>query len=794
MPQRHFIGPNVALSFTQPSSQCALDESETNTPQNPHLSSPLGQPPPEAISESISYLFEWCEIDPEVPTSRPHEFLVEEQLACSARLARRVRNTIENLLHEAAAHFSTKLKFSLRRLPLPGCTFHHEVLIERAISQGDFFNFLAEKVYHFKLETQFAYIHDSALYVGIGFESFQSARLDRTIGSRVDHFLQQPPLLSDHRAQIASLALVSEETQVDMPLSAFQNLTMISTFLRYWMRLNHSDIRIVTEHLSHDSRWHLWPVMAVEADETASNWLGEPNPDNLCRETLLERAKRSLWHAANSGYRALIETAFQSMASLEALDKYQGPVSVAERHVSSCWLVFAHHKSRKVLEHLRRLKPSFFNQFHVSTPADPHVHLIDCQVMGLMSVMAIAFRTSDEPGTPMVGMALHSILTNLGVPLLTSGRWLVTDPLFYRNVNGPIFRSDGLTSISFVSKHVSPEMRAAIDNARRWLPSQPPLRPYDQLSMSRAEELRQPRLLIIWLRASITGMGRSLGRQLWIIINHMPSVLAELRPHDKVVVALEHCSSVKHGWGERFACDAVLKWLSLHPGHESYVLTAWADRLTRRVEDLNMIGESFDKTSTTWMFRQLAENVDGDQEVRWLSSIEDNEGLRASLINSKEIGLQASHYLRLFHQLNRTIKTPRMHPSIVALKAVLRTTFLRHKIMRIVIYVRVSPTGRKYQVSGEDIVLSIERQVEVISRIIPEGYHVKVIRDIHKSAYCGSPFRQSVMPIIQEEDSRACVISISLDRVLRRSEMLTEMFHTLGKHSQGHFAMCLFWD
>ncbi|KAK5461285.1 hypothetical protein LTS15_003348 [Exophiala xenobiotica] len=627
-----------------------------------------------------SSLFEWSEIDPDAPfdeSSKGED--VQRDSDPFLALAQRIKKTIASLLSEAAMHFCTKIRFSMQCLPLPGCVYRHELVVERPISPDDFYTFLLERVYSFKKETQYAYMHDHTLFVGIGYDSFPSIRLDRAMGSRVNQMLQQPPLDASSRPQIASLSLVQvqNQLQVHRSLASYQSLLMISTYLRYCMRLNHSDISTVVSHLGSQTRWDRWPKRPLMAELPLPSVDLDSNA--LLQETLVQRAKRALDLVTRSDY-----------------------------------------------------------------------------------------------------------VTAYG-PMLT------TFPVFYQKGQGPVFRTDGLTNISYATKYISPELRHCLNDNRRWSRPQQGTIPQVITEGSDPSEPRRQRLIVIWLRKSGTAtLGGSLGRQLWLIIQSWPSILTQLSPHDKITVVFEHCSSVKHGWDERRVRDHVFKWLGLHPDHESYILTAWADRLTRRVEDLGMVQESLKTSSTTWMVRQLQEHVEGDRELQWLSSVEVGDGLKASLRNSKELGLQMSHYLRLFYQLNRIINADVMHPTILALKQLLKIVFVEHQIVRVIIFARTSPTGQKYRDTSEDIILSIERQVEVLSRIVPQGYEVTVIREARKSAFTQSPFQRSIMPVIQRESTRACLLSISLDRVLRRSEMLTEMTQTLGE--QGHYAMCLFWD
>lgn len=231
----------------------------------------------------------------------------------------------------------------------------------------------------------------------------------------------------------------------------------------------------------------------------------------------------------------------------------------------------------------------------------------------------------------IIQKALHNLLD-----LPAAGIWLVTTAWHYgSHSSGHLFRADGMVNVLVTNATITPRIRRAIAIRRTFSPCEPvSIAPTitEPLLASQPTIERPPCLLIIWIRQSNRRGDANIGKQAWYILGDLPVDLLPLQPNDEVIIAIEFCSSILHPWNDRTMPLKVLTHIR-QSRKDTYILSACADRITRRREEISMIVNHFQQTSTIWKYRGLVEDTDEDEHTDWLDATEGEDRLQEALTN-----------------------------------------------------------------------------------------------------------------------------------------------------------------
>ena len=105
----------------------------------------------------------------------------------------------------------------------------------------------------------------------------------------------------------------------------------------------------------------------------------------------------------------------------------------------------------------------------------------------------------------------------------------------------------------------------------------------------------------------------------------LPPDVLPIRPEDHLSIVLWRCSSVHHSWKERHTKNIVERLVSQDQdqdqdhdqgdGTTTILLSAWADRVTRRSTDLEDIEAWLERMRMTWWVRRrklITEDVEAE--------------------------------------------------------------------------------------------------------------------------------------------------------------------------------------
>ena len=489
-----------------------------------------------------------------------------------------------------------------------------------------------------------------------------------------------------------------------------------------------------------------------------------------------------------------LEDAFKSMESLQSIAAQQEIVSVECDYFDTFVLAF-HHSSPKAQLHARTLVPSFFLQ-GISTMANPHINIVEYAVAGLRGVMLVSFRhmpTTEDIET--VRVRLHNLLR-----LTKAGAWTVSKPWHYNSRRiGALFRPDGMVNFVVVKENITGLIKAEQSKAKR---SVLPVDQIMQLPVIESLEPRPPRHFVIWIRQSRRYKASNIGKQMWTILSNFPTELLPFQVEDALTVAIEFCSSLGHSWSERTMTSSVLKHVR-RSGQQPFVLFAWPDRVTRRSEDVDVVRDEFEQVSATWMFRGStdeftkesaarmscgpAHQEDRKSNTEWFSGAEQTHALRRALSANVGTEQQTHFYSRLLDMATRILDAGPADPTVRSVRDAMTVTMEKWGISTIVAYCRVSPGKGK---TPGCTTLSLERQVSLLRMFCPPLASLVVVREDCSSAYEDTD--RLLVSTLAQQEHKCCIFSVSLDRILRRSDALPRLRSLLAQ--QSHIGVCFLWD
>lgn len=274
---------------------------------------------------------------------------------------------------------------------------------------------------------------------------------------------------------------------------------------------------------------------------------------------------------------------------MEVMSTLDPSRSYADKDVFGTWLVSVSH----IQGELDTLFPSFFHEFPVHG-ASQHVHFSEIAIAGQKNVMIMSFES--QPAGVDIERCLNSLALRWQV--VSRKNWIPSPPLLYNDrAAGPLFRLDGLTNIMFIRKHASTILRKAINAASVQLAADETFLDASPATITPEYMLRDPRQIFIWARRSTSKKYTDLGGQVWTCLKQLRS---PIQRGDELVIDLEQCSTLNHSFLEKDMARKVQAQRQIGQYPTAIVLTAWADRLTRRIEDLPAIHDFLENTSMTW--------------------------------------------------------------------------------------------------------------------------------------------------------------------------------------------------
>ena len=682
---------------------------------------------------------------------------------------------------------------------------------------------------------------DNAISLGIGFDCAKATHLGLGEGSRAYSILNQPPMLSDQRPQCVRLCLSHDACQVPDPrLIDGPDAVMLSwdyeacvqemiTFLKMTLRLSAADLAMVRDDLwFRESEWGRWPYdLPLTLLDGVTSF-----------QTFEWEVQEALIHPVRHGYGAQLLAALKDntmLANFSCVSDW----NESNRKLRGSWLVFITGGDRLFCAAATLLAPSFFMEWENVT-VNRQVHIMDYKCM-TRRVMLLSFPqrpTEDQVESALAElseeMRTHSLLDSVRSALRFP--WTITQPWCY-DFTTPrcVFRADGLTSLKFVQQISSKLTRSQLAQAGRltdtdWNISTSLLTSSSKLSIEAAPERTR---FIFWIRTSHTDKStgsytRPIEHQLWIILSQFPNDLQPIHAEDRFNIIIERCSSIRHSWDERQIKNNVARLIRKDSTRQPIIITAWADRLTRRKEDVDTISDWLDEQDATWIFRERRipeddafsedgdDDDDDDDDLEDQSSPSDNSicsedmndqvvadwadsadptvqaQLRLNLVGSMAIGLESSTYARNRVMLKRIIAAAK-HDEAVCLNALRRmfaALFERQHIERVLIFTRMSPrpTSRKSLPKWE---CSIEYQLGALDAVLPPGIQIEYSNQVGVSAFTRAHEEQLLQQLGPEKPS-TCLITTSIDRAVRNPATLQDFRSILT--TNGHIALSLLWD
>jgi hypothetical protein len=206
--------------------------------------------------------------------------------------------------------------------------------------------------------------------------------------------------------------------------------------------------------------------------------------------------------------------------------------------------------------------------------------------------------------------------------------------------------------------------------------------------------------------------------------------------------------------------------------------------MTRRRKDLELLFEELRTTSTVWLFRGLFES---ETQASWLNASENEEYLQKSLSSNVGTEKQTQFYSRLLDMASRIIDAGSENHTTCIMKDVMGILLGNWCIKTIIIYCRVSPYKGK---TAGCTTISLERQLALLKMFCPPPAKLIVVREDCSSAYADT--ERLLVPTVVAQEEKCCLLAVSLDRILRRSDALSHLRSVFAE--RGHIGVCFLWD
>jgi hypothetical protein len=211
----------------------------------------------------------------------------------------------------------------------------------------------------------------------------------------------------------------------------------------------------------------------------------------------------------------------------------------------------------------------------------PQVHIIDATLGALRNFHLVTF--AEKPNGRGLREARHAVRKHLRAGPCV----IVTTELFEHDAE-PIFGVDGCIRSQAV-RRLTRLVVAALCQA-------PESGIEQQVKLTLGEVARPPKTVLIWTRQSWkdTKSRTSIPRQVWSALTSGAKPLQDLHLDDRIVVAIEYCSSSKHPFADRWIADTIRSDRSVE------LLTSNPNRVTRRAAEIDHVLAQLSMRGGTW--------------------------------------------------------------------------------------------------------------------------------------------------------------------------------------------------
>ncbi|KAI7162658.1 hypothetical protein KC349_g1936 [Hortaea werneckii] len=424
---------------------------------------------------------------------------------------------------------------------------------------------------------------DEVIHLLAGLDVLQSVRVDRGTGSRVHTPVNSEPYNSLRRLQRVVIRPARPEGARLTSLAVHEDAQLQVPFLRFALRLSPKAIRTVLGFLDGRS----WAsVKAVTMEEVCST-LGFATFE----ARLIEVATSALDIAKHAETQTEITRAMSDMNCLASLVSARPELFFLRSQLTGCFGVIFHFDDLSAQTLTRHLAPSYFVDWPgaLNRQCLPQVHIPDSRIGSLANCHLVSFYQA--PDVPQIEATRDALGRHLGSE---HSRALHTAP-FKHDASFPTFEIDGSLSRQALDRILSPLVKSALSSCTKGTIRR------DVKFESIEQPSRGSVTIVVWARQSDddTSAATSISRQVWSSLTSGPPVMTRSHPEDRVLIAVEYCSSSSHPWSDRQIRRLLPFDKPLH------VVTANPDRLTRRPDEVIPILHEITRTGGSWWTQGL---------------------------------------------------------------------------------------------------------------------------------------------------------------------------------------------
>lgn len=548
-------------------------------------------------------------------------------------------------------------------------------------------------------QVHFTISHDeTGIWMLFGYNSWQMMRIDRLKGSPVMSMTWAPPLSTLTRPVMVFLEIpdIVLPLTTSIPAQVSSSMQLALWFLQASLRMNPSDLLLTANYLSATGICSAWPLR-----------LDHPGLNEPTKPPFMPYMIEALKHPVDCKYGHELQHAIHDMELLSKLSK-KFNVCAADRNIEDTWMVIFWSSRLEFQEYIRCNQPSFYIEWDELY----HVQVMDATIAHKSSALLVSF--PDKPTTSKISRTAETLAEYMefsgATRKKTNNRWIISEPIYHTNQR--LFRADGRCNYYYMDRVLSPHYRRVLATTDSPVPTIA-----GTLHNGTDDNPARPRLIVFWIRQSNDDKQTSIARQLWSMLTKLDETILPLQSVDRVIIAIEFCSSSKHPWHDRRLPRAILP--KMRQSLETTLLTANPNRLTRRAEEITDILQALNERAARW--RTTGVISDDLRRGDWFHvAANTSQDIERQLNTDREFALQLGHYLRCISAMVRCL-TGGDHGT---LRDAIGFACQYHKIKRIIIWARTSPTSEitdKYSTS-------IERQIEFIRAIMPKGIPFSTVR------------------------------------------------------------------
>jgi hypothetical protein len=294
-----------------------------------------------------------------------------------------------------------------------------------------------------------------------------------------------------------------------------------------------------------------------------------------------------------------IDALLGAMSDMDRLATIDSQLFAIASNLTGRFGVLYHFNGDIAQQQSRYLAPSYFVNWPTTIEALSQVHIPDCKIGTLGNCHLVTFTSAPDD----VQIAkVESLLWN---KLHAASCRSISTKAFMHSPAYPVFNMDGSLCRATLDTILSPAAKSALSKVAASGQDR-------QVAFALGKSRREPRTVVIWIRQSAedTAAKTSVPRQAWSALTGKAPPLQDLRSDDRLVIAIEYCSSSQHPWHDRNIRDLIPTDRSLH------VITSNPDRLTRRPSEVDEpLAELGDGQGSWW---SQGAKFDGGNESDWI--------------------------------------------------------------------------------------------------------------------------------------------------------------------------------